>query len=307
MSFEEHLVISDHQTEYFETSLARLTLVDLLGEIGQLLQCTRTLPSLMPLKTLRLTTWEYWHMDDFLSLLANLQRIIAANKDSCRLVTLEITNYTGSGYSPVTLYNPTFVTPGFYVLVLEPLKGILGSTLSTLRLDPLIDMEFCSDFLVIFLAAKNLQYLSVGSNAARLVHPTSLITIDSVVTFIGDMPYLEHLLIPWTIETRLSEVPDAVASPASSSSSSEVNHEVNHVINPNLRSLGYPYGYGLDTEAITSVLEVLDSVLPSLTHLLIFSCYIDDWNDSLYDIGHAVNFSLESFHVVYEDDVHSHL
>ena len=90
VSFKEDLVISNHKTEYFETSLASLTLVDLSGKIGQLFECTQALPSSMPLKILHLMTWEYWDMNDLLSLLANLQQVIAANKEFCQLIILEI-------------------------------------------------------------------------------------------------------------------------------------------------------------------------------------------------------------------------
>ena len=287
MSFEEDLVISDHETEYFETSLASLTLVDLSGEIDQLFQCTQALPSSMPLKTLRLTTWEYWNMNDLSSLLANLQRVIAANKESCWLITLEITNYMANEYAPI-IYSPISISPGLYNPVMGPLASVIGPTLSTLRLDPLIDMQFPPDFLDTFLAAKNLRYLSVGSNAARLVHPTSLITFESIVAFIEALPYLEDLFIPWTIESTREETPDDNAGPVSPSSSPEV-------INQNFKTLGYPYTYGLDAEAIVSVLDVIGSMLPSLTHLHIFSCYIDDWNDTLYDTDRVLGFSFQSF------------
>jgi hypothetical protein len=297
VSFEDNLVISNCQTEYFETSVAHLTSVDLSGEIGQLFQCIAALPSSIALKTLRLTTWEYWDMDDFLQLLINLQRVIQAATDSCRLVTLEITNYLANEYSPI-IYNPISVSPGLYNPVMGPLASVIGPTLSTLRLDPLIDMEFPPDFLNTFLAAKNLRYLSVGSNAARLVHPTSLITLKSIVAFIDALPYLEDLFIPWTIEFTREETPEGNAGPESPGSSPEA-------INLNFKTLGYPYVYDLDAEAIVSILEVIDSILPSLTQLHIFSCYIDDWNDSLYHTDRVLGFSLQSFQVVYQDDVHS--
>ena len=92
------------------------------------------------------------------------------------------------------------------------------------------------------------------------------------------------------------------AGPVSPSSS-----ESPKIINQNFKTLGYPYTYGLDTEAIVSILEVIDSILPSLTQLYIFSCYIDDWNDTLYDTDRVLSFSFQSFQVVYEEDIHSNM
>ena len=60
-------------------------------------------------------------------------------------------------------------------------------------------------------------------------------------------------------------------------------------------------------KAIVSVLKVVDMVFPSLAHLWVFSYYMDDWNDATYHMGQAVGFSLESFNVAYEKDLHSDL
>ena len=99
------------------------------------------------------------------------------------------------------------------------------------------------------------------------------------------------------IEFMCKETPEVNAPPSS----------LAEVINPNFKTLGYPYTYGLDAEAIVSILEVIDSILPSLTHLHIFSCYIDDWNDALYDTDMVLGFSFHSFQIVYEENVYSNM
>ena len=52
--------------------------------------------------------------------------------------------------------------------------------------------------------------------------------------------------------------------------SSTFSSDLAKEINLNLRSLGYPYGYDLDAEAIVSVLKVVDMVFPSLAHLWVY-------------------------------------
>ena len=147
-------------------------------------------------------------------------------------------------------------------------------------------MEFPSNFLNVFLAATTGQ--SDQWPPAFKVHPTSLITIDNIIPFISALPYLECLYITWMIDHKVSE--EEMSSAFLSNLAKEINL--------NLRSLGYPYEYNLDAEAIVSVLKVVDMVFPSFAHHWIFSYYMNDWNDAIYHMGQAVGFFLKSFNVL---------
>ena len=220
------------------------------------------------------------------------------------LSILHIDNFT-LDHPPDLYFYLSDINVGFYAPFLVLWHGIVGPFLQEIYIDCLLNMELPPDILDTFLAAKNLETLFISESTASLVHRRTLITLESIVEFAEALPVLKSLLVPWsTVDSGDGSIDDSSIGASQASSGTRSSHSSN-VRGLNICTLGYPCFHLHQNAFGTSVLDIIQSTFPSLSQLIIFSCYITSWKSVVADFQRSFPFAC--YKVTYSVDVSSDL
>jgi hypothetical protein len=277
LAIEEDNELDHSHTQHFSSTLSNATIIEFTGSIKNVMHCVEALSASRHIERVHLGTWDYWTLDDFLQALNAVIRLTTGPQHENMYQEVKINNDINSAATDEIWYRPTQLEHSSYELAIPILARVVDTNISTLSLDPNIDMFLPADFLETFANARNLETLSIGGGSAQWFPPSTEVTFDDVIKLTQKLKKLKTLYIPWITSDQEPSVD------AEEAGSTAVDNEKKPA---QLQTLGYPcFHLDLDWDLDLTYIDHMRTRLPLLKDIVVLSCYLGSWE------GGALSYS----------------
>ena len=93
LTIEEDIILNNSHTFYFTTYLVNVKSIELMGSLQHVTQCMHAFPSTIQPDQLHLETWDYWMVDDYQQIFAELVCITRGHNEASRCFDCMIDNH----------------------------------------------------------------------------------------------------------------------------------------------------------------------------------------------------------------------